>query len=125
MPGISAAEKDEVDQHIAECQQHARPEASAPVALTGPGPAASPAPAVAAPALPPAAPPPPTSDASLVSAAPKPEVAASRPVYTKWWFWTAAGALVLAGVGTALALSQSGGNGTTIPSTPLGNQPLF
>ena len=98
--------------------------AAAPAATAPPAAApAAPAPAPAAPVAPiapvttpaPAAPPPPAvtpvppapapAAAPLVSA-PAPEPEASHPFYTRWWFWTAAGAVVAAGVITGIALSS-------------------
>src|SRR3954454_11961257 len=40
----------------------------------------------------------------------------SGPVYTKWWFWTIVGAVVVGGVVTAVALSS----GTSRPDCPAG-----
>jgi len=40
----------------------------------------------------------------------------SSPVYTKWWFWTVVGAVVVGGVVTAVVLSS----GTTKPACPAG-----
>ena len=40
--------------------------------------------------------------------------ASSGPVYTKWWFWTLIGVVVVGGVVTAVAL----GSGTSKPSCP-------
>jgi hypothetical protein len=45
----------------------------------------------------------------------------SGPVFTRWWFWTAMGALVL---GTALLLVVSAGDGG-VPATRFGNQEAF
>jgi len=47
----------------------------------------------------------------------------ARPIYGTWWFWTGVGAVVVTGtVTTAYLLSSKGG---TIPSTPMGNRPVF
>jgi tetratricopeptide (TPR) repeat protein len=67
------------------------PAASAPIAL----PAAAPDP------LPHVAPALVTPAANVAVAPPQP-----RPFYRRWWFWTGAGALVAAGVVTALVLRQ-------------------
>ena len=66
------------------------------------------------PAPPPAYPPGPDQQPSgtLVAQQPPP----SEPVYTKWWFWTIIGAVVVGGVVTAVALS----GGTTKPTCPTG-----
>jgi tetratricopeptide (TPR) repeat protein len=47
----------------------------------------------------------------------------SSPVYKRWWFWTGLGAVVAAGVVTAVVLSSGSSKG--IPGTTLGNQPIF
>ncbi|HVZ75559.1 MAG TPA: hypothetical protein VHJ20_24465, partial [Polyangia bacterium] len=44
--------------------------------------------------------------ATLVSTPPANE--GDSPVYTKWWFWTAVGVVVVGGVVTAVALSSGG-----------------
>jgi tetratricopeptide (TPR) repeat protein len=102
------------------------PPAPAPAAppSTAPAPVAPVAPVLPAP--PGAAPPPATtpvppvpapSAAPLVSApAPGPTPEAPHPFYTRWWFWTAAGAVVAAGVITAVALSGgSSGSWNNLP----------
>ena len=53
----------------------------------------------------------------MLVAQPAPEQAGSQPVYTKWWFWTIIGAVVVGGVVTAVALSSGG---TTKPTCPSG-----
>jgi hypothetical protein len=45
---------------------------------------------------------------ALVAQPVQPEPASSGPVYTKWWFWTIIGAVVIGGVVTAVALSSGG-----------------
>src|SRR6185503_750897 len=77
-----------------------------------PGPAPSsgaappaPTPTSAPPALALAAPPPPPpSGAPVITQPPSP--ADEHPIYTKWWFWTAVGGVVVAGLLTALLLSR-------------------
>jgi tetratricopeptide (TPR) repeat protein len=59
-------------------------------------------------------------DAVLVPVAPPPE--APRPLWRRWWVWTAFGALVLAGVAAAL-LTQK--DDTTVPSTALGDKRFY
>ena len=49
-------------------------------------------------------------------------VATARPFYKTWWFWTAAGVVVV-GAGTAIALAAGGSAGP--PSTHLGSTPIF
>ncbi len=43
-------------------------------------------------------------------------------LWQRWWFWTAVGAVVLGGVGVAVA---SSGSGTSLPPTDLGNKRFF
>jgi hypothetical protein len=127
---LPAADKADVDQHIAECQGHLNQKTTAPVAAPAAPPTVAPVAAPAAVVSPPTLQPSaaslaPTPETGLLARPSSPEPVASPPVYTKWWFWTAVGVVVVAGAGTALVLSNSGGNGTSIPNTPLGNQPLF
>jgi hypothetical protein len=51
---------------------------------------------------------------TLVAQPAQPQSESSGPVYTKWWFWTIIGAVVVGGVVTAVALSS----GTTRPACP-------
>jgi tetratricopeptide (TPR) repeat protein len=74
----------------------------------GPGTAAlreapptSPPPVVALDARPPSA-----SDAMLTAPAP-PSQSDDHPIYTKWWFWTGVGGVVVAGLLVALAVSAN------------------
>ena len=53
---------------------------------------------------------------ALVAQPAQPQPASSGPVYTKWWFWTIVGAVVVGGVVTAVALSS----GTSKPDCPAG-----
>ena len=53
---------------------------------------------------------------TLVAQPAPPQPESSGPVYTKWWFWTIVGAVVVGGVVTAVALS----GGTTKPACPAG-----
>jgi tetratricopeptide (TPR) repeat protein len=76
------------------------PSGVAAPAPTAPPPPVPPAPAVAA------------APAPLVTAAPPPAADTNAPIYKKWWFWAGAGAVVAAGVITAVALSSGG---TTTP----------
>jgi hypothetical protein len=43
---------------------------------------------------------------ALVAQPEQPQPASSGPVYTKWWFWTIVGAVVVGGVVTAVVLSS-------------------
>jgi hypothetical protein len=52
---------------------------------------------------------PPPPDASLVTATPAPNAplaAKDRPVYTRWWFWTAAAAVAAGAVAVAIVAGQ-------------------
>jgi tetratricopeptide (TPR) repeat protein len=60
----------------------------------------------------------PADAASLAPPAPR------RPVWQRWWFWTAAGALLVAGVATALTIT-AGHNQTTVPTTDLGSKRFY
>ena len=51
---------------------------------------------------------------ALVAQPTQPQPASSGPVYTKWWFWTLVGVVVVGGVVTAVAL----GSGTSKPACP-------
>ena len=46
-----------------------------------------------------------------------------QPIYGKWWFWTGVGVVVAGAATTAYLVSSKGG--TSIPSTPMGNRPVF
>jgi hypothetical protein len=137
---ISADEKAQVNGYIKDMEalrdeQAGRPQAPPP----GPGPV-GPAPVQPIPAAPPSAAPGPSAPPPGYTAqpqapypAPPPAYPAgpeqqpagtlvsqpqqppqSEPVYTKWWFWTIIGAVVVGGVVTAVALS----GGTTKPPCP-------
>jgi hypothetical protein len=132
---ISPDEKAEIDGYIKEMEalrdeQARQQQPATPVAPVPPGPVqpipagpppAGPGPSEAQPgyaAQPgvapyPAAPPPGDQQpAGTLMAQPAP--AESQPVYTKWWFWTIVGAVVVGGVVTAVVLS----GGTTKPPCP-------
>ncbi len=64
------------------------------------------------PSVPPAAP---GVDTSTAGAEPSPP-----SLLTRWWFWTAVGAVVAATVGVAVLSSR----GSAVPATDLGNQEL-
>jgi hypothetical protein len=97
----------------------ARPAATAPPPLAlAPPPAASapspPPPAAAAPPSPSPEPPvaaaPPPDDPPLFVAAPhRSDPPSPAPVYQRWWFWTAIGGAVAAGVATAFVLKPTSG----------------
>lgn len=86
--------------HVAPAPAPGGPAPASPGAMPPPSPTpAQPALALAAPP-----PPPPASDAAL--GAPPPSPSDDQPIYTKWWFWTAVGGVVVAGLVTALVLSR-------------------
>jgi len=139
---VRPAERDEINGFIKEMQElQASQAGTAPAAPTAPPAASSPkpfettpppplsAPATAsapASAVPPA--PPPTSaggtsdstsapGATLVSTSEShPDEGGSRPITKQWWFWTGIGAVVVAGVVTAIVLSS--GHSAVIPPCP-------
>ena len=63
-----------------------------------------PEPVVVAPVTPPPAP-------------PSPPIETRRPVYRRWYFWTAIGGVVVAGTAVALGVGLGGGNPTLSPGT--------
>lgn len=109
---ISAKEGDEVEKQIAECQAML----SEKEAALARRPATPPEPLVSAPVpaptpvLIPASPPPeptPTEPGLVLAAQPAPATATeSSPFYKTWWFWSATGAVVVAGVVTAFLLTR-------------------
>jgi hypothetical protein len=129
---ISPDEKAEINGYIkdmealrdeqARQQQPAQPPGPTPVqpipppTPPGPGPEASPGYA-AQPSVAPYPAPAPAGDqqpAGTLVAQPAQQPSESSPVYTKWWFWTLVGAVVVGGVVTAVVLSS----GTTKPACP-------
>lgn len=60
------------------------------------------APPVPPPPLPALAPPPPRAEAPVLATPPPAE---ARPVYKRWWFWAAVGAVVVGGTVAAIALT--------------------
>ena len=105
---IAAGERDEILGYIAEMEKLRDEQAAkAPPAPPATGYMATAAPAPASPTVEinvaPATQAPPPS-ASLVAPAPAP-TAGEAPFYTRWWFWTAVGAVVAGGVATAVVLS--------------------
>jgi len=62
-----------------------------------------------------APPPPPQSDAVLTNSPGAPSPLEEHPIYTKWWFWTAIGGVVVTGVILALLVNRD-------PSCPSGRQ---
>jgi tetratricopeptide (TPR) repeat protein len=97
-------------------------------AVTPPAPpAAAPSPTPAAPAA--VSPPPPDLNAPAPSATSSPMMIAdaprmtpvetSPPIYRRWWFWTAVGAVVAGAVITTVAVS-SGSSAVKVPGSQLG-----
>jgi hypothetical protein len=78
--------------------------ASPPATGEAAPPSGAPAPPPAAFAPPPTASPAPPAPAAVVLASPPPE--ATAPVYKRWWFWTALGAVVAGAVVTGILLSR-------------------
>jgi hypothetical protein len=133
---ISADEKAEINGYIKEMEalrdeQAAKQQATPPVVPVepiqpvqpeGPPPGYTAQPAGAYPgtgAAPSAYPPggdqqPPSG--TLVAQPAQAETGSSGPVYSKWWFWTIVGAVVVGGVVTAVALTS----GTSKPDCPAG-----
>jgi tetratricopeptide (TPR) repeat protein len=90
---------------------------SAPTVNETPAPAAVPAP-IAPPPGPPVLIAPASAAAistpALAAPPPAPE-AEDRPIYERWWFWTAAGGLVALGVVAVVVLSSGGGSWNNVP----------
>jgi tetratricopeptide (TPR) repeat protein len=119
-PNRAIAEKHIKDLEGAAAQKSAPPPvAAAPATPAPPAAPASPAmvvtsaPAAPAPAAlvlssPPPAPPP-LAAGSINENVPPPSVARSHPFYTRWWFWTAVGAVVVGGVVVAVAVKHDPG----------------
>jgi tetratricopeptide (TPR) repeat protein len=59
-------------------------------------------------------------DVVIVPVTPAPE--APRPLWRRWWVWTAFGALVAAGIATALLTQQAD---TQVPATALGDKRFY
>ena len=85
---------------------HVAPGPAAPTgehpAMPPPGPAQAPPPVASLDAPRP----PPPSDAMLTSPPPALSQSDDRPIYTKWWFWTAVGGVVVTGLLVALWLNR-------------------
>jgi hypothetical protein len=88
---------------------------------------AAPPPASAAPKAVPEAPAPEEQSDALVRTAPAAEAPAqgqgdevSHPFYSRWWFWTALGALAAGGVVAGLLLSSSSNENQSPPQTTFG-----
>jgi tetratricopeptide (TPR) repeat protein len=97
-----APNRADVERMIADlrARQAATPAPSAPA----PAVEAPPAAPVLVPSPPAAAPP----AALVVTTAPAPAIETPAPIYRRWWFWTALGAVVVGGVVATVALTRSG-----------------
>jgi hypothetical protein len=135
---VRPAEREEVNGFIKEMQDlQASQAGTAPTAPAASSPkpfepTAPPTPAPAAPAVEPAPVVPPAAaaasatspsettsapGATLVSTSePHPDEGGARPITKQWWFWTGIGAVVVAGVVTAIVLSS--GHSAVIPPCP-------
>lgn len=112
---ISSDDRATIERYIAEMEKLRDEQAAktAPVpAPRSPAPTAAaalarvaPAPAASTVEINVAAAPPSLRGASLISVAPA-SAAKETPVYDRWWFWTAVGALIAGGAATALVLSS-------------------
>jgi hypothetical protein len=123
---VTPAERREIDGFIAEMEALKKQQAAATPSPTPAAPApappvptmpaaAAPAPRSAVVATPaPSAPQSSSSSVDLAARAPEPEPA-SKPFYTRWWFWSVVGVAVAGGV-AALFLARSDGG----PSTDYG-----
>jgi hypothetical protein len=108
----STDERAEIDGYIKEMEalRDEQAKAAAPVQpLPAPVPAAAP---------PPSAPQPSTTTATATLVAqPAPADNESHPIYTRWWFWTIVGVVLVGGTVAAVAASSGG---TSKPSCPSG-----
>jgi len=124
---ISADERKEIDGYIHEMEalrteqdkekaqaRPVEPLPPQPTTATPPGSAAPSAQSTVLAATSPGTAPPSTAPVTLTAAPPAP--AASHPFYTRWWFWTAVGAVVAGGVVAAVLLSSGGSR----PACPAG-----
>jgi tetratricopeptide (TPR) repeat protein len=112
--GLSPAERAEVEGYIAELEQKKAAQAAPPA--SSPAPSAAPPPAAAVP--PPPVAPPPAPEPAAPEPAPlvgPPTVTATgspprdgdaAPVYTRWWFWAAAGGVAVAAIASVVLLSS-------------------
>jgi hypothetical protein len=65
--------------------------------------------------------PPATAPAVIVSS-PSPSPAEAHPIYTRWWFWSGVGVVVVGAVVAGIALSSGGSAGpwNNLPPVPAG-----
>jgi tetratricopeptide (TPR) repeat protein len=117
--GISSDEQKEIEGYIEEMEDLKRQREAASAQATPP---ATSAPVTPLPsASPPTAPAPTTSQTQAVLVGkPAPEAApAESPIYTKWWFWTLAGAVAI-GAGVGIAAATGAFNKTENANCPSG-----
>ena len=111
----SPDERAEIDGYIKEMEALRDEQAKAaavpaPVQpLPGPAPAATPVPAAPAPTA--------TQPTATLVAQPAPAEGESHPIYTRWWFWTIVGVVLVGGTVAAVAATSGG---TSKPSCPSG-----
>lgn len=72
---------------------------------------------------PPAPPPPPPPEPELIELPPRPPPPEEPSVLSTWWFWSAVGAVVAAGVGTGVALAVT--SDPAPPERELGETAIF
>jgi len=96
----------------------AAPPAPEPSSLPPPVTPIAPPPATPAPVVVTPAAPPPSAPAAVISSPPPPTE--DHPIYTRWWFWTAAGVVVVGAVVAGIALSSGGSAGpwNNLPPVP-------
>jgi tetratricopeptide (TPR) repeat protein len=87
-----------------------------PTPVAPPPPVVPIAPVPAAPAVTPATPPP--AAPAVVVSSPPPSPAADHPIYTRWWFWTGVGVVVVGAVVAGIALSSGSGSATPWNNLP-------
>jgi hypothetical protein len=68
--------------------------------------------------------PPPSAGTDLSLTSQTTPTTAEAPSPSRWWLWTGIGVVVVGGAATAAYLLSSGG-GTKVPTTSLGNRPVF
>jgi hypothetical protein len=108
----STDERAEIDGYIKEMEalRDEQAKAAAPVQpLPAPTPAAAPPPALPPPTA--------TTPAATLVAQPAPAEGESHPIYTRWWFWTIVGVVLVGGTVAAVAATSGG---TSKPSCPSG-----
>jgi len=110
----TVANRTEVEQLIASLEQSIREERATmsrpPTGAMAPGsqgPPTETAPAEPPPAATAAVPPPEAAPVASVETQATPPAKQDKPIYKKWWLWTAVGAVVVVGVGVGLGVGLS------------------